>query len=212
MVDRKYNKKYFEKYAILSLSNCYDKQLFELMKFDNEKIESPDFQSAKLDIGIEVTEAITTKQGNHRYIINQYFGQGLRGEEIKEAAEKRFLKIVGRISVYDGHAIYSEHDGLSDFRGKIKLVIEKIMKKTEKLNRIYKQFGRNWIYVYSHEVFEPSDIDQIVNGIRHDHPLDFDKVFINCIDRLYVISNYSKIEIIEVENETLRQIKKAAFE
>ena len=211
MINRKYNKNFYEKYAILSLSTCYDKQLLELKNLENKR-ESPDYQSAKLDIGIEVTEAITTKQGDHRFIINQYFGQGLRGEEVKEAAEKRFPQIIGRISVYSSVAIYSEHDGLSDFSVHIKLIKQSIVQKTKKLNSGYTLFARNWLYIFAHVCLELFDIDRILEEIHHDQPRDFDKVFINCIDRLYVISNYSKIETIEVENETLRQIKKAAFE
>jgi hypothetical protein len=179
---------------------------------DKSKSESPDYQSSELNIGIEITEAITTRQGTHRSIVNQYFGRGLQGEYIKEEAEKRYPQIIGRISVWEGHAVYSEHDGLSDFRGHIELIRQSIHQKTKKLNNGYKIFARNWLYIFTHVVLEPFDVDEVIKGIHCDHPLSFDKIFINCIDRLYVISNFDKTEVIEVEHEVLRQIKKAAFE
>jgi hypothetical protein len=202
---------FYEKYAILSLALCYESNLIALLN-DKCKSESPDYQSTDLNIGIEVAEAITTRQGTHRSIVNQYFGKGLQGQDIKEAAEKRYPKIIGRISVCDGHAVYSEHDGLSNFRGHIELIRQRIYQKTEKLNNGYKIFARNWLYIYAHVDLEPFDVDEVIKGIYSNHSLNYDKIFINCIDRLYVISDFDNFEVIEVEHEILRQIKAAAFE
>lgn len=211
MAERIYDKVFYEKYAILSLVSCYESSLIALLN-DKSKSESPDYQSTDMNIGIEVVEAITTRHGTYRSIVNQYFGKGLQGEDIIEAAEKRYPKIIGRISVWNGHAVYSEHEGLSDFRDIIELIRQRIHQKTKKLNNGYKIFARNWLYIFTHEYLEPYDVDEVFKGIQRNHPLKFDKIFINCMDRLYVISDFDKIEVIEVEHEALRQIKKASFE
>ncbi len=70
-----YSKAYFEKYAILSLAWFVDKRL-EIILADDENYESPDYQSEILGIGIEVVEAINSKQGEERFIVNEYFGEG----------------------------------------------------------------------------------------------------------------------------------------
>lgn len=211
MGTREYSKEYYEKYAIISLVLCYDRSLNPLLNGDS-KGESPDYQSRELDIGIEVTRAITKKQGNHLSIINQYFGKGLCGEYIMEEAEKRYPKIIGRISVVDGHAVYSEHDGLCDFSRHTELIKTRVAHKTKKLNNGYRLFSQNWLYIFAHVVLELHDVIDLFVENNHNQPIKFDKIFINSIDRLYVISNNDLIDVIEIDDETLRQLKKASFE
>jgi len=62
-----YSKVYFEKYAILSLAEFVDRRL-KIILDDDENYESPDFQSEILGIGIEVVEAINSKQGEEKHL------------------------------------------------------------------------------------------------------------------------------------------------
>ncbi|MCT4632791.1 MAG: hypothetical protein N4A76_08645 [Firmicutes bacterium] len=62
-----YNKRYFKKYALLSLLKCYSNCL-ETMLVDTTEYENPDYQSEELSIGLEVVEAITSRQGEEIFI------------------------------------------------------------------------------------------------------------------------------------------------
>ncbi len=64
-----HNKFYFEKYAIFSLAWFVDNRL-EIILDDDKHYENSDFQSEVLDIEIEVVEAINSKQGEQRFIVN----------------------------------------------------------------------------------------------------------------------------------------------
>lgn len=212
----KYDKYYFEKYAILSLALCYDKQLLQ-MYCDQNKYESPDFQSQALGIGLEVTEAITAKQGEERFIINQYFGKGTPGKQVIEKAEKRFgRKIKGKIYSVNDIAVYSEHKGLYDFSIHRGLIKEKILVKTIKLNSNYKLFNNNWLYIYANtSLLITSDIVNMLLELQlllKNYVIKFDKIFINNLNEIFVITKLNDISSISVDKDTLIKIKRLAFE
>jgi hypothetical protein len=101
-----YNKQFYEKYALISLIKCFSIDL-QLMLDDKCDYESPDYQSDVLSIGIEVVEAISSRQGEERFIINEYFGKGLDSVTLKKDAEERFKKIRGKINIVEDLATYS---------------------------------------------------------------------------------------------------------
>ena len=59
----KYTKEYFERYALLSLWKCYDNR-FSFRNF--QKGESPDWYAPDLSIGLEVTRALSKKEGEQK--------------------------------------------------------------------------------------------------------------------------------------------------
>ena len=78
----KYNKKYLEPYALLTLIECFGYKLEDILDQD---VECPDWQSDKLDLGIEVTEAKNPMDGELDFIIDKYFNKGLSGRKIQNA-------------------------------------------------------------------------------------------------------------------------------
>ena len=78
-----YNKDYFEKYALLSLVYCYDDKLQSMKKH-----ERPDWIDENRSIGLEVTRALSSTDGEINSIINRYFGKGYSPEEIINKAKQ----------------------------------------------------------------------------------------------------------------------------
>lgn len=205
-----YDKKYFEKYAILSLAWYVDSRL-DIILLDDKNYESPDFQSELLDIGIEVVQTITAKEGEENFIVNKYFGKGLKAKDIIEKAEDRFgSKIKGKISNFHGIAVYSHSKRLVNFNIHLKLINEKVRQKTQKLNDNYKRFRENWLYIFSHEShINEYDIKTVCGNWFNFEGNSFNVIIINCIDTIYVVSN-KEIKSFELNNEELKKLKKEA--
>lgn len=205
-----YKKQFYEKYALLSLVKCYSNDLQVLLN-DKREFENPDHQSDVLSIGIEVVEAITNRQGEERFIINEYFGKGMDGETLKKAAEERFSKINGKIDVVDGHAVYSHEPHGFRMSSRLTLIQSKIDEKLIKLNSHYKVFDNNWLYVFSHvSTVHQDEIESLDIHNEKVDGLSFDKVFIDCIDKIYVLSD-KDITVEEISNETLKNLKHEAL-
>lgn len=199
-----FSKENFEKYAILSLIRFYDPNLQSMLSTD-KKHEKPDFQSGELGIGIEVTEAISEKQGEERFIINNYFGKGLDGETVKAESEKRFgNKIRGKISVQNGVAVYSKYDGMFDTSEYMDSISNSILRKMEKLNNHYEIFNENWLYVFTHtSLIEIADIEVVCWNWFSNSGLNFDKIFLNCMNNIYSVDSTGNIVVIKIDNSDL---------
>lgn len=205
----KYSKNYFERYAKLSLSYCYDKRLLNLIKS-----EEPDWQSEELNVGLEVVRAISTKEGKQQFIVNEYFGKGLRGELIQKDVSVRFSEYKKMIKVHEGIAyITKDHYGCDE---KYKEIENAIIKKTSLLNNNYKIFGNNWLYIFSETaLLEDFDIQLIVNRFSEKiekEKLKYNKIFINAINKIFIIHNINDSSIITVPEEMLKCLKKEALE
>ena len=176
-------KDYMEWYALLSLIYSYDTALTLL-----EKGEEPDWQSAKLDLGLEVTEALLPEDGRKRAVINQYFGKGLDGQYIKEQIEHKYPEYSHQMSVIGKTACFSES---YDMMPKVRQVGLAISMKTRKLNQNYTRFANNWLYVFAPSLFTQDDIQavcQICQGNNQAYAIQFDKVFLNVNDKVFVVS------------------------
>ena len=216
-MQNKYSKKYFEGYAFNSLALCYDKRLIDIC-CDAVKDESPDFQIETLYLGIEVTEAITNIQGEQRFIINQYFGEGLSAKKIIKDSTRRFgKKIKGKIHSIDGIAAYSENPSLYDTSIHLDKLCESIRLKTKKLNENYKLFKENWLYVFSGTgLLKVDDIDIMqaeLHSLISQYQNQFNKIFINCFDTIFIIDKTCDVaSSICIDNDTLARIKRQALE
>lgn len=131
----KVTKEYMEQYARLSLIYCYDQRLFLL-----QDREEPDWQSVKLDIGMEVTEALESNDGWKRSVINKYFGRGLSGQYIKEQFREKHPEFDSQLEVVNNIACFSDS---YDMKSKIQQVCLAIITKVEKLNSHYTVFKQN---------------------------------------------------------------------
>ena len=213
--NEKYSKDYFECYARITLETCFDSKLKALSHLD-----SPDFQSEELGIGLEVVEAISKKEGEQRRYVNEYFGKNHTPQYIKEQMESRNKKMKGSIEIFENMAIFDPYKGLYDTKIHHELIKAKIEDKSKKLNTIYydhlknhHKFKDHWLYVFAHtQLLEKHDIIEIVNSVELHENFNFNKIFIDCIGTLYIINDFRDIEILEVKGEDMKSIKKKAID
>ena len=206
-IENKYGKRYFEEYAILSLVMCYDRRLQSLLEAEFHA-ESPDFQDFCINLGIEVTRAETKRYGEYSAVINHYFGKGNKPEFIQQEIKRRFPKFSDNIFIDgDTFAFYEECDTKAIIIDLKKSISEKL----QKLNSGYKVFEQNWLYIFSGtSVLNEEDMN-LMNKETKSYQIQFNKIFVNCFDRIYILENYELIQTVFLSNEELIQIKKKAF-
>lgn len=196
-----YNKDYFEKYALLSLVYCYDDKLHSMKKH-----ERPDWIDENRSIGLEVTRALLPKDGERESIIERYFCKGYTPEEIINKANRELKYNKDMFKIADGFCYVEKNVNYSDVK---QLIIDTINSKISKLNSRYDKFNKNWLYVFADSsLLDDGDIEEIILKINNiGGNSSFDKIFINIIDKIYVIedNSYSKIDVTDSE---LARIKK----
>ena len=198
-----YGKEYFETYALLSLVYCYDPQLSALIAGDNE---APDWQSEALDVGIEVTQALTPQEGENRFFLSEFFGEDWDGDG----------QVHEHLRCTTGEALRDYEDSLMcirafyESRSSRENVVDAVHEKLRKLNHHYKLFRRNWLYVFSDSaLMNGDDLQFIGEGYRalcRQMDLCFGKVFINVIDALVVLRPDGQWESYPVPKETQRKL------
>lgn len=202
----KYNKKYFEPYALLTLIKCFGYNIEDILDQD---VECPDWQSDKLDLGIEVTEAKNPMDGQLDFIIDKYFNKGLSGRKIQNAVKKEYPKY-GHLFRYKRNISYCTVP--ISYSDEINKIAKAITEKTEKLNKNYKVFKNNWLYIFAGIELYCEDIPKILSLTKTDEKgIQYDKIFINVIDKILVINRDGFIEEVEVDNKTLKELKAEAL-
>ena len=203
----KVTKEYMEWYAVLSLVYCYEKRLHIL--FDC-KGEEPDWQGEKLDIGLEVTEALEPEEGRKRSVINRHFGKNQEGHIVKQQIEKSYPEYSDQIGVVDGQAYFFES---YDTPSKINQTLDTIKSKTKKLNDHYKIFSNNWLYIFTPYLFLDSDILQIQFDYLEyatKFPVKFDKIFFNLQSELIILNSGGIEKHLSISENLLMKIKAEA--
>ncbi len=205
----KYDKDYFELYALLNLVYCYDESLASL-----KKCEKPDWISEELSIGLEITRALSPKDGERWKLINKYFGKGYSFEEIREKTNSELKYNNNFFKNVNGIAYCEE---IVNYKNVKSLIVDAIRCKLNKMNDGYKTFNNNWLYVFSEvSLLENFEIKDICNEIQKvvnewNYKYVFNKIFINSIDELYIIENMSEISKIEIPSTVLGRIKSDAI-
>lgn len=204
----KYTKDYFERYALLSLQECYDNK-FSFQNF--HKGESPDWYAPDLSIGLEVTRTLSKKEGEQVSIVNKYFGRKLGGELIRKAIAKRYPKQKDLVKVIDNIAYTDWFGDFSKYPIEAK---DALVKKTKKLNGNYNKFASNYLYIFTNTgLFETNDIRRIMDMAQDDlinYTVQFDKIFFNTMDAIFVYSSTESIQKIPIENDILAMLKEDA--
>lgn len=194
-----------ERYARLSLIYCFDKSLSLL-----QKGEEPDWQSTQLGIGLEVTEALSPQDGRKRNAINQYFGKGMNGHDIKQQFDKKYPEYAHHLRVIENTACFSD---FYDMHPKIQQICSTIQNKTVKLNGNYKKFKENWLYVFAPDLFDDTDISQVLQAYQktsETNVLTYDKLFLNAQQWLFVLQPDGLKNKILLSEQTLIRLKREA--
>lgn len=194
-----------EQYACLSLIYCYDEKLSLL-----QDREEPDWQSVKLDIGMEVTEALEPDDGRKRFVINKYFGRGLSGQYIEEQFREKHPEYDSQLEVVDDTACFSDS---YDMKPKIQQVCSAIAAKAKKLNSHYTIFKQNWLYIFAPDLFTEFDLSEVLRTYREiaaQNSIMFDKVFLNAFHSIFVLNPNGLECEIPVSDDCLKQLKSEA--
>lgn len=203
-----YGNLYFECYAYTSLCLFYDHNLMSL-----EKKERPDFQSKKLNIGLEVTRAMNEEDGRFYGAEHEFFYN--KNMEIKpkyRATKDKDGQIIlpkRELGIYKGIPYSSESVNFSDTLEKIN---NRIVDKTRLLNNGYQIFAQNWLYIITGDMeinlqphidkIFPKEIDANMAAKR------FDVYFIDCVEQLYVIRGKNLEKIINIDTAKNKKLAK----
>ena len=204
-----YDTRYFEKYAMLSLRYAYNPCWDSFAC--GAGVESPDLQSEALDIGVEVTRAITGQEGLAHRIVTDYFSRGLGEDAIEDQLRRRYPRFSGEVRILDeGAAVITSLDGLFQFKVHLSELAEAIAVKTDKLGRIYRVFGLNCLYIFTFTArMGPEDITLALKHageMTRKAPLHYDRYFINCVDRLFVAEASGGIREIPLSDALLARV------
>ncbi|MEX1375891.1 MAG: hypothetical protein AB1Z23_00320 [Eubacteriales bacterium] len=193
-----FNKLYFEYYAKYSMVLSCDKKYNHL-----KKGESPDWQSERLDIGVEVTRAIAKDICLAYDIIVEYFGNGCDEAFYGYSSDINYINCreenEGQISI----------DDISNIENLKNIYIQK----TEKLNKNYTQYSKNLLYMFTFRTMDESEVAKCFEADTSKYKLNYDLCLINCFDRLYVCSFIDKsiIQTIHVPQRILNKLKNKAY-
>lgn len=220
-MENKFTKRYYENYAMLSLERCYDKSWNCFSVSGDDEPRSPDLQSDKLNIGVEVTQVLLMNQGVTNKIAGTYFGKQCEPEFIKNEVSRcfpKFKKYGGQLDVMNGTtAISHSAEGFTTKEHFDKLS-ECILGKTiNKLNNgKYRLFTNNHLYLFAH--FDEIDEDYISQVMKEiddkisNMSIKYDMYFINCIDKLFVVNrNSGVINKINIGDQIQQFIKNEAM-
>lgn len=200
--NNRYDTRFFEKYAMLSLQYCYrtDWKGFAY----GQGVESPDLQCEKLGIGVEVTRAVSRADGLSERIMHAYLHKNQEGQ------------IFGEDSISIENEIATVKALANDFQFKVHLedLERSIRVKTDKLNRIYKKFAENDLYIFTFRAMEVRDIARVfaeTEGEVNAFPIQYDYYFINCLNQIHIKkSGREEITTLKLSSEMLRRLKREA--
>ncbi|MCK9480127.1 MAG: hypothetical protein M0R40_11645 [Firmicutes bacterium] len=184
--------RYFEKYAMLSLDCMGLSSAAFLMG------ESPDLQSEGTGTGIEVTRAISERARLREFVMHEL--------------RRSYPTMATDISFSDGIAFIQAVNGL--FGGKIHIeeIERSIEVKTAKLNKNYKVFAKNHLYVFTFDKNLTADYALFaVRKARPEGKVRFDLFFVNCVDKIYVTDG-RKVDTVKLAPAAQKAIDKAIRE
>lgn len=201
----KYNKRYFEIYAMKSLEYCYDELWKDCFAFTEEK---PDLQSDVLNIGIEVTSSSSSRERQ----INSLFNRFIQEEISYEFLKNKVGLLGGNIKKMDQCTVLFYNHGMYKFHKSIENLVKIIVIKNQEKLPTYRQFSQNMLYIFTLEpLFNESDMQKVCALLKKELShlrLTFDLYFINCVNSLFVLNlENQKIEKILITDDMLKKIK-----
>ena len=194
------NKEYFEYYAKFSLITSVDKKYSYLCKD-----ESPDWQSDKLSIGVEVTRALDKDIYLAYNMINEYFGNVFMSNHIAEKIKELQREYATLLDSYDS-IDYNDIFNIGNLQ-------KRYIHKTIKLNKNYAHYNLNHLYMFTFKSMDENEVKQCFEIDLSSYMVNFDLCFVNCFNRLYVCDFVMKeiLYAIDIDSDTLKNIKKKAL-
>lgn len=203
---KRYNKDYFEVYAMLTLSQHYK---IDKAKF-HTNVEKPDIQNYFDSIGIEVTRAITNHIGFTNSLINKYSDNGISGEKMRKEINREYPDFKGEVYVSEddvASVFYTkELENLEDYL----FTAKKAVKEKSRKYKSYVKFDKNLLYVYiPTSLFSKDKISDFFLEVRHF--LVFDGLIINCINKIFFCEG-EEVVVWELTEKELQWFGETALE
>ena len=140
-----YDKEFYEKYARASLEFFYGEKLKKFVL-----AECPDLQNDTDNIGVEVTRGISQYVGKMSRWANECMENSLTFDQKISRANRMFRKnFLGIIHESGAFVIADPQNGVDSYEIHIREIVEKIKIKVEKLDKLYKKFETNCLYVFT---------------------------------------------------------------
>lgn len=179
-----FDKEFYEKYACASL-----KFFYEDLQENFFLADCPDIQNDKDSIGIEVTRGISEYSGKYSRLFQDCIEKNLNLEERYSRANRMFRNnFLGIMHEYNSFVINNPQYENDYYELHIRKIIEKIKIKIEKLEKIYKKFDWNCLYIFAEYPFKSNHIWVLSDLMCAENLTQYDIYFINALDRIYVIN------------------------
>jgi len=179
-----YDKEFYEKYALASLAFFYEERHGNFFLS-----ECPDIQNDKDNIGIEVTRGISEYSGKFSRLSNESIENNLSLEQRFSRANRMFRKnFLGVIHESNAFVIADPQNGEDYSELHIREIVEKIKIKVDKLEKLYKKFEWNCLYVFAEYPLKSKHIWILADLMNAENLNHYNIYFINALDRLYVIN------------------------
>lgn len=179
-----FNKNFYEKYALASMKFFYGKDLKNFVHS-----ECPDLQNEKNSIGVEVTRGISEYEGKFSRLAIECMEKNLPLEERFSKANRMFRdNFLGVIHENNAFVIADPENGDNSYELHIRQIVDKIKIKVDKLEKLYKKFETNNLYVFSEFPLKSKHIWILADLLNAENLVQYDLYFINALDRIYVIN------------------------
>ena len=179
-----YDKEFYEKYARASLEFFYGEKLKKFVL-----AECPDLQNDTDNIGVEVTRGISQYVGKMSRLANECMENNLTFDQKISRANRMFRKnFLGIIHESGAFVIADPQNGVDSYEIHIREIVEKIKIKVEKLDKLYKKFETNCLYVFTEYPLKSKQIWVLADLMNAENLSQYDIYFINALDRVYVIN------------------------
>ena len=205
MSEERFDTRNFERYAMSVLMEFYCRE-WDCFRY-GQGVESPDLQCEKLSIGIEVTRAIDRENGIPAEIIFEYFGNW---NQTKQESWHS-------IRLWKDKALFSAHNSPYEFMIHLDTLHNSNKIKTEKLNRSYRIFRQNHLYIFTfNPAISPEEVFALWKELEQEFAgssmLQYDLLFLDCVDRLIVLKRKTgQIEEIFLDAKRLHTLQQKAF-
>lgn len=200
-------KEYYEAYAKISLIDIYNKKLVSA-KIINK--ESPDIQDNLNNIGIEVTLSSSNIECITNSISNNLFNKGYKLLELKNKISEKYKSFNGSIGQVDNINYISPYKGLINTSTFLENIKKCIVKKSELFYDHYKIYSENDLYIFTgNATLDIYDIQKVIDNLQN-VKIPFNKIFINCMDKLFICDKNNIIKK-SISTEKLKYYKLEAI-
>lgn len=200
-------KEYYEAYAKISLIDIYNKKLVSA-KIINK--ESPDIQDNLNNIGIEVTLSSSNIECITNSISNNLFNKGYKLVELKNKINEKYKTFNGSIGQIDNINYLSPYKGLINTSTILENIKKCIVKKSKLFYDHYKIYSENDLYIFTgNATLDIYDIQKVIDNLQN-VKIPFNKIFINCMDKLFIWDQNNIIQK-NINTEKLKNYKLEAI-